>query len=107
MKYRSLLAICAAAAAQLLNCLLKFTMMSASDDFELRASARLLAHDLRGPFLGRLALLLTGGIVLPLTGHAVYGFAASLAAELFGRYLFFVSVVPKNMAASFFRRDTA
>jgi DMSO reductase iron-sulfur subunit len=101
------LAVCAAAAAQLLNCLLKFTVMSASDEFELRASARLLAYDLRSAFLARLALLLAGGIVLPLTGHAAYGFAVSLAAELFSRYLFFVSVVPKNMAASFFRREAA
>jgi DMSO reductase anchor subunit len=101
------LAVCAAAAAQLLSCLLKFTVMSASDEFELRASARLLAYDLRGAFLARLALLLVGGIVLPLTGHAVYGFGFTLAAELFSRYLFFVSVVPKNMAASFFRREAA
>jgi formate dehydrogenase iron-sulfur subunit len=101
------LPVCAAAALQLLNCLLKFTVMSASDEFELRASARLLGHDLRGAFLMRLSLLLVGGIVLPLTGHAAYGFGVTLAAELLSRYLFFVSVVPKNMAASFFRKEAA
>ncbi len=97
------LAVCAAAAAQFLNHLLRFLRIAASDEFELRASARLLANDLRGLFLLRLALLIGGGIVLPLTGHLAAGFGVSLAAELLSRYLFFVSVVPKNMAASFFR----
>lgn len=101
------LAVCITAAAQLLNHLLKFLVMAASDEFELRASSRLLAHDLRGAFLARLALLIAGGIVLPLTGHAAFGFALSLGAELLSRYLFVVSVVPKNMAASFFRREAA
>jgi hypothetical protein len=45
--------------------------------------------------------------MLPLTGHFAAGFGVSLAAELISRYLFFVSVVPKNMAASFFRREAA
>lgn len=101
------LAVSIAAAAQLLNYLLKFIVMTASEEFELRASARLLAHELRGAFLVRLALLIAGGIVLPLTGHAAFGFALTLVAELLSRYLFFVSVVPKNMAASFFRREAA
>jgi Fe-S-cluster-containing dehydrogenase component/DMSO reductase anchor subunit len=101
------LLVCAAAAAQFLNQLLKFTRMSFSEEFELRASARLLAYDLRAAFIARLALLIAGGIVLPLTGHSVAGFALCLASELLSRYLFFVSVVPKNMAASFFRREAA
>jgi Fe-S-cluster-containing dehydrogenase component/DMSO reductase anchor subunit len=101
------LAVCAAAAAQLLNQLLKFMRMAASDEFELRASSRLLANELRGPFLLRLLLLVAGGIVLPLTGHFTAAFGLSLAAEFLSRYLFFVSVVPKSMAASFFQREVA
>jgi Fe-S-cluster-containing dehydrogenase component/DMSO reductase anchor subunit len=101
------LAVCAAAAAQLLNQLLKFMRMAASDEFELRASARLLANDLRGPFLLRLLFLVGGGIVLPLTGYFKAALGVCLAGELLSRYLFFVSVVPKNMAASFFRREAA
>jgi DMSO reductase iron-sulfur subunit len=101
------LAICVAAAAQLLNQLLRFTRMAASDEFELRASARLLANDLRGLFLVRVLLLIGGGVILPLTGHFAAGFGVSLPAELLSRYLFFVSVVPKNMAASFFQREAA
>jgi hypothetical protein len=40
-------------------------------------------------------------------GRPAIGFVVALAGELLSRYLFFVSVVPKNMAASFFRREGA
>ena len=56
--------------------------MSSSDEFELRASARLLAYDLRSAFLARLALLIAGGIVLPLTGHPALGFGLSLVKKI-------------------------
>jgi hypothetical protein len=36
-----------------------------------------------------------------------FTFAAALAGEWLGRYLFFVSVVPKNMAAGFSSAGTA
>jgi DMSO reductase iron-sulfur subunit len=100
-------AVCAASAAQLLICLLRLITMAASDEFELRASVRLMAHDLRHALVARLVLLIVGGIVLPLTGHPAIGFVLALAGEFLSRYLFFVSVVPKNMAASFFRREGA
>jgi hypothetical protein len=90
-----------------LICLLKLITMAASDEFELRASVRLLAHDLRRVLIARLVFLIAGGIVLPLTGHPAIGFVLALAGEFLSRYLFFVSVVPKNMAASFFRREGA
>jgi hypothetical protein len=32
---------------------------------------------------------------------------AAIAVELLGRYLFFVGVVPKNMAASYLREERA
>ncbi len=100
-------AICVTAAAQLLNCLLRVIAMSASDEFELRASVRLLSNELRTWLVARLALLIAGAIVMPLTGHAAAGFWLALASEMISRYLFFISVVPKNMAASFFRREAA
>jgi hypothetical protein len=53
----------------------------------------------------RSGLLILGGIILPLQSQGVAGLAAALAlsffGEILGRYLFFVSVVPKNMAASY------
>ena len=100
-------AISAVAAAQLLNGIVKLLGMSASEEFELRASARLLANDFRTALMARLALLIAGGIVLPQAGHGAAGFVIALAGELLSRYLFFVTVVPKNMAASFFHREAA
>jgi hypothetical protein len=65
----------------------------------------LLAGRLRKLFATRLTILIAAGILLPLTTAApglVRGaFTAALAGELLGRYLFFVSVVPKNIAAAF------
>jgi DMSO reductase anchor subunit len=101
------LAICVAASAQLLNHLLKFALLSATEDFELRASARLLVHDLRTPFFARFALLIAGGVVLPTVHFAAAGFVLVLAGEILSRYLFFVSVVPKDVASGFFRREAA
>jgi hypothetical protein len=50
-------------------------------------------------------LLALGGVVLPLlAGSALVlwsGFALALAGEVAGRYLFFVSVVPKHMSTPY------
>jgi formate dehydrogenase iron-sulfur subunit len=95
----------AAAGAQLLNQAIRFFWMTASDWFELQASARLLSTALASKFLVRGFLLIFGGIVLPLLWPTTFGtctsFALALCGEFLGRYLFFVSVVPKNMAASY------
>lgn len=95
----------AAAGAQLLNQAIRFFWMTASDSFELRASARLLSTTLAFKFVLRCALLIIGGIVLPLLWPTplvtFISLTLALCAEILGRYLFFVSVVPKNMAASY------
>jgi DMSO reductase iron-sulfur subunit len=91
--------------AQLVTQTLKFFWLSRSEAFELRASSLLLAGRLRLAFLTRLALLVAAGIVGPLVAPAGLASAAVLLAALggewAGRWLFFVSVVPKNMAAAF------
>jgi DMSO reductase iron-sulfur subunit len=99
----------AGAALQLTTQALKFLQLSRSDRFELRASALLLSGRLGKRFLLRLALLVAAGIALPLaTGAgASVNFVLALAGEWLGRWLFFVSVVPKNMAAAFTRKDAA
>jgi formate dehydrogenase iron-sulfur subunit len=93
------------ASVQLLNLALKFLWLASSDTFELKATARLLSTQLRFLFMCRSALLVLGGIVLPLWSTSMIATVAALGAvlcgELVGRYLFFVSVVPKNMAASY------
>ena len=94
----------AAASAQLLNQALRFLWLIGSESFELQASARLLSTTLARPLLLRSALLLAGGIALPVSGSYLTRFAAlpiAIAGEILGRYLFFVSVVPKNMAAPY------
>ena len=88
--------------AQLFVQTLKYLWLSHSDSFELRASARLLSGRLRGFFILRLAALVAAGIILPLASEArITTLALALGGECLGRWLFFVSVVPKNVAAAF------
>lgn len=95
----------AAAGLQLLNLAIKFLWLVSSDTFELKASARLLSSQLRSLLIVRSTLLILGGIVLPLRSEGIGGLVLALAlafvGEILGRYLFFVSVVAKNMAASY------
>jgi hypothetical protein len=70
----------------------------------LQASARLLSTKLRWTLLLRGVLLLIGGIAFPLSsfyGAPFVAFPIALGGEIFSRYLFYVSVVPKNMAARY------
>jgi formate dehydrogenase iron-sulfur subunit len=100
-----LLAAAFAAAAQLLNQVMRFLGMTSSEVFERKASAQLLSTVLSSKVLARGGLLLLGGVVLPLLFPSPWGafgaLALALAGEILGRYLFFVSVVPKNMAAPY------
>jgi len=94
----------AGAAVQLLTQALKFLSMSQSDTFELRASSLLLSGIARRQLLVRLGILVAL-IVLPLITFSLAANAAVLflavAGEILGRWLFFVTVVPKNIAAAF------
>jgi len=95
----------AGGAAQLIVQAAKFFWLSRAETFELRSSALLLAGKLRGLFATRLAILIAAGILIPLTAISPWAirsaFVLVLAGELLGRCLFFVSVVPKNIAAAF------
>jgi formate dehydrogenase iron-sulfur subunit len=111
------LAVAAAAMAgsQCLLLAVRFLRCIASDSVELRGTARLLSTVLRRTFLLRGALLALGAIGLPLlvmpllvsgSGLVTVGVMAlalvlALSGEILGRYLFFVSVVPKHMAAPY------
>jgi DMSO reductase anchor subunit/ferredoxin len=90
--------------AQLVTQSLKFLWLARSDLFELRGSALLLSSRLRRAFLVRLALLISASIALPLLpgrAPAIAALLIALVGEWLGRWLFFVSVVPKNIAATF------
>ncbi len=77
---------------------------------ELRGAATLLRTVLKTPFAGRLTLLLCTGVLL---AHAdampllLLASALALAAEFAGRWLFFVSVVPTNIAAQYLAPEAA
>ena len=91
------------AALWLTNQITRLIRLNRSSLFERRASATLLnTTDLRA------ALILTIGLVfasavLALIGCPMLSFTASIAGVLLSRYLFFVSVVPLNMALTFTR----
>jgi len=92
-----------------------------SDSIELRGTARLLSTVLAGRLVSRGVLLAIGAIALPLGAsgsqwlQAQASASSSLAvtlimtaalllattAEIVGRYLFFVSAVPKHLAAAY------
>lgn len=92
--------------------------LSRNESNELSDSTFLLIHRFKKHFLTRLSLLFLGSFILPFVlfyflslgnlshvGFIVFSLASfglSLAGEFLGRYLFFVTVVPKNIPGSFF-----
>ena len=108
------------ASAQFVLLALRLFRCISSDSLELRGTARLLSTVLAGRLVLRGVLLALGAVALPLlaagpqlltpnaptgsmAGAAVMVAALALAttAEIVGRYLFFVSVVPKHLAAPY------
>jgi formate dehydrogenase iron-sulfur subunit len=71
--------------------------------YERSASARLLnSYELRGTFLVSFAFVVLA-VLLALAGMPFLSLPAVFAGILSFRYLFFVSVVPLNMALTFVR----
>ena len=102
----------AMAGAQFALVALRWLRCMASDSLELNGTARLLSTVLARHVLWRGLLLATGAIALPLVAvlnlpgvpYALAmgaGLAIALGAEILGRYLFFVSAVPKHLAAPY------
>jgi formate dehydrogenase iron-sulfur subunit len=91
--------------------LAKLLWLATSEIFELSGSLLLLSTVLHSRYLLRLAGLVLLSLLLfhsdasslPAAGV----FAAGLLLEVLGRWLFFVSVVPKNMAAGYIRAQEA
>ena len=105
------LAAATMAAAGLVTLALRFFRLSSADTVELQASARLLATTFASHLVTRGVLLAVGAIALPLfTSHPAalwVAFALALGGETLGRYLFFVSAVPKHMVASYLGSEAA
>ena len=103
---------------QLIVLLWRLFSFSRNGSDELSDSTFLLVHRFKKHFLTRLILLFLGSFVLPfvlfhflslkelspveLVGFSMACFIFSLLGEFIGRYLFFVTVVPKNIPGSFF-----
>ncbi len=107
-------ALCVAVSCTLLLVLvLRILRLTQSQVWEKMATASLLSARLSSLLIVRIALGLLGGALLPILAHdwasgwahgwVLDGIALLLAcaAETIGRYLFFVSVVPKNIAAAY------
>ena len=110
-----------AAFLQLLVLVARLFSLRPDEPDELYGSAFLLTRRFKKHFLGRIGLLMAGNFILPLwlfnflssgqvssglfMGLSVTSFVISLVSELLGRYLFFVTVVPKNIPGSFFSRN--
>ena len=90
---------------------LHFFRLSASESPERQATARLLATSLASRLVLRGGLLALGAIALPLfTRHPAALWVAvflALGGEVLGRYLFFVSAVPKHMTVPYLGEEAA
>ena len=90
------------AGAQFVLLAVRFLRCIASDSLELKGTARLLSTVFAKHLVARGVLLAIGAIVLPLiVAPAAIALALAFGAEILGRYLFFVSVVPTHMAAPY------
>lgn len=99
--------VAVSAVTQLLVEIWRFLGFVRTEEYEKQATARLLSGALSRPFLLRLGLVAIGAVGLPALGFLGAGFALAAAGAFIGRYLFFVSVVPKNMALPVLERRAA
>jgi DMSO reductase iron-sulfur subunit len=91
----------------LVNLGIKIFRLKRSSLFEEHASYRLLqTTSMRRLLIASIACVLVAGSLLSLH-HFSLGFLAGAAGVLLSRYLFFVSVVPLNMALTYVRRQAA
>ncbi len=93
---------------QLGSILVKLFYILSREEHEMRGTAKLLTQWFRTPFLSRIGSLLITlvGIPFSLLGVSPIWVGSllvlALMSELLGRYLFFVSVVPKNRPEGYF-----
>jgi formate dehydrogenase iron-sulfur subunit len=90
---------------------LKLAWLRSSSCFELRASGDLLRYRLLSLLTTRVCGLAVIALVLMFSAGNLrlraLCLAAAIGLELLGRYFFFVSVVPKNMAAPYLKQERA
>jgi formate dehydrogenase iron-sulfur subunit len=104
------LAAACAGSALVIQQLIKFAWLRCSREFELRASGELLRFRFFALLSTRIYSLIAISLALILIGNLwvrILCLAAAIGLELLGRYLFFVSVVPKSMAAPYLKEKRA
>lgn len=98
------------AAATLLVLVGKMTRLALSSRHELYASWQLLSTVLLNIFLLRVAMLIAGVLCVS-AGESIWarfaGLLLILGGEFVSRYIFFVSVVPTNIASGYLRKEAA
>jgi formate dehydrogenase iron-sulfur subunit len=90
---------------------IKFFNLTGGDTAEVRASAKLLSTTFRRHLIARGALLALGAIAMPLFSSQPVAqwlaVALAVAAETIGRYLFFVTAVPRPLVAPYLGSEAA
>ena len=102
------LVVAAAASATALT--LKLIWLRFSGRYELFASWQLMSTVLLNKLLLRIAMLVLGVCIIATGSNAllsVLGLVLIAAGEFMGRYLFFVSVVPSNIASGYLAQEAA
>jgi DMSO reductase anchor subunit len=102
-------ALCAALTAFVVLAL-KLLRLARSSRYELYASWQLLSSLLLNKLILRTLLLILGACFLAGASSAplrIMALASFLAGEFLGRYLFFVSVIPSNIASSYLAQEAA
>ena len=95
--------IAVTAAVWAINQGIRAARLKGSSVFEARAAFSLLVSEGFRLYLGGMIGLVLVSVGLVVAGHEVIGLACGFGACLLARYLFFVSVVPLNMALTFVR----
>jgi DMSO reductase iron-sulfur subunit len=95
------------AAAWLLNQGLRLYRLHASPLFEARATFSLLSSELLRPRAIASFVMVPLSVLILAIGHPLPALAIGWSGTLLARYLFFVSVVPLNMALTFVRTRSA
>ncbi len=77
--------------------------LAGSRDIARRGTVDLLVHRFSAPVGARVAAMVVGAAVALLGGPLVLSAALVIVGEVVGRWLFYVTVVPRNMPGSFWR----
>ena len=99
-----------AAVATVVVLIAKLTRLALSSRYELYASWQLLSTVLLNKLLLRVAMLIAGvlsAIAAESIRARLVGMVLIIAGEFISRYLFFVSVVPTNIASGYLRKEAA